>query len=106
MASVPRGHEVVVAWLKRSADATRETALVLDRTAGMLYCDDALWGPLGRDPRVLDDPLAVLTRWTWTVTRSIAGIAAGAVVLTTSSGESNEARTRLFVTSPATAYRG
>ncbi|MFT3775940.1 MAG: hypothetical protein QM820_62140 [Minicystis sp.] len=101
VASVPRGHEVLIAWLKHAPDATREDALVLDRTAGILYCDVALWGPLGRDPRVLHDPLAVLTRWTWVVTRSIAGIAAGAVVLTTSSGESNVAQTRLFVQRPA-----
>lgn len=106
MASVPRGHEVLVAWLKHSPDASRETALVQDRTAGILYCDHELWGPLGRDPRALQEPLAVLTRWTWVVTRSIAGIAAGAVVLTTNSGESNAAQTRLFVQSPTTPYRG
>lgn len=105
VAAVPRGHEVLVAWLKRSPDETRESALVLDRTAGVLYCDPSLWGPLGRDPRVLHDPVAVLTRWTWVVTRSTTGIAAGAVVLTTSSGESNDAQTRLFVQSAAASQQ-
>ncbi|APR80708.1 Hypothetical protein A7982_06055 [Minicystis rosea] len=105
VASVPRGHEILVAWLSHSPDAKDETALVLDRTAGILYCDPSLWGPLGRDPRVLQDPIAVLTRWTWTVTRSITGIAAGAVVVTTSRGDSNDARTRLFVQGLAAPYR-
>lgn len=105
VACVPRGHEVFVAWLKRSPDATHESALVLDRTASILYCDPSLWGPLGRDPRALLDPVAVLTRWTWVVTRSIAGISVGAMVLTTSSGDANDAQTRLFVQSSATPYR-
>ncbi|MFO0555698.1 MAG: hypothetical protein U0271_45395 [Polyangiaceae bacterium] len=41
--------------------------MALDRTAGVLYSEPALSGPLGRDPRVLQDPLGVLTRWTWVV---------------------------------------
>ncbi len=101
VASIPRGHEVLVAWLKSSPDATRESALVLDRTVGVLYCDPSLWGPLGRDPRAVQDPVAMLTRWSWVVTRSTTGIAAGAIVVTTNSGDSNEAQTRLFVQSPA-----
>lgn len=96
-ASIPRGHEVLVAWLKSSPDATRESALVLDRTAGILYSDPSLWGPLGRDLRVLQDPLAMLTRWSWVVTRSATGVVVGAIVVTTNRGESNEAQTRLFV---------
>ncbi len=105
VAAVPRGHEVLVAWLKSSPDATGESALVLDRTTGILYCDPSLWGPLGRDPRALHEPLAVLTRWSWVVTRSAAGIAAGAVVVTTNRGDSNEAQTRLFVQSPAAPHQ-
>ncbi len=106
VAAVPRTHDVLVAWLKRSPDDTREAAFVLDRTAGVLYCDESLSGPLGRDPRALADPIAALTRWTWTVTRSIAGVAAGSIVVTTSNGDSNNAQTRLFVEPPATPYRG
>jgi hypothetical protein len=97
VAAVPRGHEVLVAWLKSAPDATRESALVLDRTAGLLYCDLSLRGPLGRDPRVLVDPVGSLTRFSWVVTRSLSGIAMGAMVFTTSTGDSNEAYTRLFV---------
>lgn len=96
VAPIPSHHEVLVVWLKRSPDATGESAFVLDRTAGVLYCDTSLWGPLGRDARVLQDPLAVLTRWSWVVTRSTTGVAAGAIVVT-ASGESNAAETRLFL---------
>jgi hypothetical protein len=97
VAAVPRGHEVLVAWLKSAPEATRESALVLDRTASIVYCDPSLRGPLGRDARVLVDPVGELTRWSWGVTRALTGTAVGAVVFTTSSGDTNDAQTRLFV---------
>jgi hypothetical protein len=107
LAPVPRGHDVLVVWFKRTPEAPNESAaLVLDQTGGILYCDDTLWGPLGTDPRASTDPVGVLTRWSWTVTRSYNGTVQGCAVSTKDRGDSNHAKTRLFVErTNSTPYR-
>lgn len=97
LAPVPRGHDVLVSWFKQQPDATSESVVVLDRTAGVLYCDESTWGPLGTAELALRDPIAVLTRWTWVLTRSLSGMSGGALVSTKDRGESNHVRTDLFV---------
>jgi hypothetical protein len=106
IAPVPRNHEVLVATLRRSPHSDTRASLVLDRTTGILYCSDALWGPLDRSPLALTDPIGVLTRFTWTVVQTSEGRCMGAMISTSSHGDSNHAHTRLYVEGPsATAYR-
>lgn len=104
LAPVPTGNEVYVAALVRSADAHEEIFLVHDRTAGVVYCDDRLLGPLGRDAFATRDPVAALTRFTWRVKRAVEGTAAGAILSTAVNGD--HALTRLFVSAPKSPYRG
>jgi hypothetical protein len=106
LAPVPRGNEVLVARLRRDASSTDERFLVHDRTGGVVYCDEHLAGPLGRALQATHDPLASLARWTWVVEIAVVGRAAGAVAVSSNTGEVNVARTLLFVVpAAATPYR-
>jgi len=106
LAPVARGHEVIAATLRRAHDSDELASLVLDRSSGLVYCSEPLLEPLGRTELPLTDPIAVLTRFTWRVVRSTTGRSLGAVVSTTSVGDQNHARTRLFIEPEAAAtYR-
>jgi hypothetical protein len=105
LAPIPRGHDGLMACLKRSGSTPTEFALVLDQTAGVLYCEEPLWGALGLDPRADTDPVGVLTGSAWTVTRSFTGAVTRCIV-STSCGAANRAKTRMFVAPPNSApYR-
>lgn len=97
LAPIPRGHEVLVVGLLRAPTATEPSWLVVDRTAGILYCGENLWGPLGQSAEAASDPVAVLTRWSWRVARSATGRVRAALVASSDVGDSNFARTRLFL---------
>jgi hypothetical protein len=105
LAPVPRGHEVLVATLRRSPDSDQRASLVLDRTTGVLYCGEPLWGPLDRTPLALTDPIGVLTRFTWTVIQRDEGRVMGAMISSASTGDRNHAFTRLYLEAPAGPYR-
>jgi hypothetical protein len=106
LAPVPRGHEVLVATLRRSPESDVLASLVHDRTASVLYVGDTLLGPLDRNPLAIQDPIAVLTRYTWVVVSASVGRVAGAMISSTSAGDQNHAQTRLFVEPAApVAYR-
>jgi hypothetical protein len=105
LAPVPYGNEVAVLTLRRS---DTQITLVLDQTAHVRYCNEAIWGPIGASPLATTDPAAVLQRWGWVLIRATTGRSAGALVSTTDVGEANHVQTRLFV-GPASAagpYRG
>jgi hypothetical protein len=106
LAPVPHGHEVVLVALLRSAESTKKTFLALDRTASILYCDDELWG-IFRHEHEVADPVAALTRWSWVVAKSTTGRVVGAMVSTADTGDSNHAKTRLFIEPivPGAPYR-
>ncbi|MBS2018240.1 MAG: hypothetical protein JST00_35550 [Deltaproteobacteria bacterium] len=106
LAPVPRGHDVVVTWFKQHGDSPDECLVVVDLTAGVLYCDENTWGPLGTTELALRDPVTVLTRWSWVLTRSLSGVSGGALVSTKDRGEGNHVRTDLFVEpGPPAPYR-
>jgi hypothetical protein len=85
--------------------APKEVALVHDLTAGIVYCDEDLASILARAPSSTSDPVGTLTRWSWTISRTMRGVIAGAIVATSSSGDSNYARTTLFFEDTAAPYR-
>ena len=103
-APIPRGHEVLLVTFNMEGKSPK---LVLDRTAANLYCPDALWGALHQDPVLaVSDPVAVLTRWSWTVQSAVAGICAGAVLSTKQSGgDRHDAKTLLLIEPAAAPYR-
>ncbi len=74
--------------------------MAVDRTTHVVYCDPALFGPLGVDFSATTDPVAAITRYSWATTRQVIGVSAGVMV------SSNRSRTRLFVGAQGTAYRG
>jgi hypothetical protein len=97
-APIPRGHEVLVAVMRRAPDSLVVEHLVLDETTSTLYCTDGLRGPLGRHTLATTDPIAVLTRWTWTVERAQRGTVVGAIVSESPRrGPEHDQSTLLFV---------
>lgn len=105
-AAVPRGHEVSIVSLRRDASARESQWLVLDRTSGVVHASEALWGPLGDTLAAALDPVAALTRWSWTVERVISGKVVACVVGTSDVGDSNFAKTRLHLEPmPAAPWR-
>lgn len=104
LAPVPRDHLVLVVTVQRE---TAFGSFVLDQTAGVLYADAALWGPLGRRVTAVTDPLAALAVFDWRPVKAMAGRVVGAMISTRNTGEANHAETRLFVepAPPAAPYR-
>jgi hypothetical protein len=104
LAPVPRDHLVLVATMQR--EESRGT-FVLDQTAGVLYADPTLWGPLGRRVTAVTDPLATLAQYGWRPVKKVVGRVVGAMISTTSEGEANHAETRLFLDPepPTSPYR-
>lgn len=99
---IPRGHDVLVVTF---ALADKAPTLVLDRTAAVLYCPEVLWGALHHDPALaVTDPIAVVTRWSWTVRSAMEGVCAGAVVSTKNWGDF-DVKTLLLVEKATTPYR-
>lgn len=96
-APVPRGHEVTVVSLRRDSSAREVYWLVLDRTSGVVHASEALWAPLGDTLEAALDPVAALTRRSWTVDASTSGEVLACVVGSSDVGDSNFARTRLHV---------
>lgn len=102
LAPIPRDHEVLVATFATTEN--RIATAVLDRTASILYCPEDLWGPLYKDPVLaVTDPVAALTRWTWTLRTAVEGSCVGALVAAGRGGE--DARTRLVVEARTAPYR-
>jgi hypothetical protein len=98
LAPVPKGHGVLVAQLRQHGGD--EAWVVLDRTASTLYCDETLWRSLLRCDDVLhavQDPLAVFAGHNWVPMTEVSGICGGAIMATTSGGDSNFAKTYLLV---------
>lgn len=106
VAIVPAGHDVFVAKMRPQAGSDKGVFMVLDVTTSVLYCNDDLWG-LFHPAASSSDPVGVLARWGWIVDGHHRGRVVGSVVSTTSAGDSNHARTRLFVEvrGAETAYR-
>lgn len=104
LAPVPRDHLVLVATVHREG---AYGSFVLDQTAGVLYADAVLWGPLGKRASAVVDPLATLAQYDWTPVKTTVGRVLGAMMSTKNTGEANHAETRLFVEpAPAAApYR-
>ena len=103
LAPIPRGHDVLVVTFTL---AGKSPTIVLDRTAANLYCTEDLWGPLHQDPVLaVTDPVAVITRWTWTVRSAVEGVCAGAVMSTKGWGDRHEVKTCLLVEPSAAPYR-
>lgn len=96
LAPIPRGHEVLVVTFALDDKAP---TVVLDRTASTLYCPGDLWGPLHQDPALaVTDPVAVVTRWAWTVQSTLGGTCAGALISSKSwGGDRLEVKTTLLV---------
>lgn len=89
-APVPRGHDVLVVTF--SGQVGVET-VVLDRTVSTLYCSDRMFDIVQQYPEhAVTDPIALVTRWAWTVRESVQGTSAGSVV-----GTSRAVSTRLLV---------
>jgi hypothetical protein len=98
LAPVPRGNDVHVVAMRRDPDSEDLVWLVLDRTAGIVYCGEQLWGPLGASAAAIaTDPVAALTRWSWTVARSVSGQVVAALVVSSDIGDSNFSKTKLLV---------
>jgi hypothetical protein len=95
-AMVPRGHEVVVAKF-RSTVENKFVDIVIDTTANVVYCDDRGWGPLIQIPQAIDDPISAFQRWSWALIEQTKGTVSGAIVSTRDDGDSNHARTRIFI---------
>ena len=104
LAPVPRDHLVLVATVHR--DGAYGT-FVLDQTAGVLYSDTVIWGPLGKRASAVNDPLATLAQYEWRPVRASTGRIVGAMISTKNMGDANHAETRLFVEPlpPAAPYR-
>lgn len=103
-APVPSGHTVYFAEVRSTADASLVAKLVLDRDARMLYCDAIVGGPLRRDPRAVENPLAVLQQFTWEVVQQRTATVLGAVIFQT--GYGRQPHTRLFLgPDPTAPYR-
>lgn len=104
LAPVPRDHLVLVATVHREG---RTGSFVLDQSAGILYSDESLWGPLGRRATAVTDPLATLAQYDWTPVKATVGRVVGAMISTRNTGEANHAETRLFVepAAPGSPYR-
>ncbi|MBX7196510.1 MAG: hypothetical protein K1X94_30935 [Sandaracinaceae bacterium] len=98
-APVPRGHELLYASFHLE-DPSEQGAFVHDLTAGVLYVSQRLAGPLGNHAAV-QDPLAVLARFTWTLDGAVRGRSLGAMC----SVEGDATRTRLFFTREGGGYR-
>ena len=94
LAPIPRGHEVSVSMLRREPESDVVTTLVVDRTSGIVYCGEMVWGLLEAHDLALTNPLAALTRHAWRVESTTEGCVAGAMVSTTSTGR---AQTRLVL---------
>ncbi len=103
-APIPRGNQVLIVTF---ANGEKSPTLALDQTASLLYCGNDLRGPLHQDPALaVSDPVAVVTRWAWTVTSHFEGICAGAMVTSKSTGDSRyEVSTTLLVELPGNPYR-
>ena len=102
VAAIPEGHDVLVVTF---ALADQTATLVLDRTASILYSPEVLWGALHQNGSLaVKDPIAVVTRWSWTVRSVVEGICAGAIVSTKSWGDF-EVKTILLVEPATTPYR-
>ena len=103
LAPIPRGHEVLVVTFTL---AGKSPTMVLDRTTSNLYCPEPLWGPLHQDPVLaVTDPIAVVTRFAWTVQSAVEGVCGGALVSTKGWGDRYEIRTLLLVEPAGTPYR-
>jgi hypothetical protein len=106
LAPIPRGHDLVVLTFGRVPASDGASTVVLDRTASTLYCSEDLYGPLHQDPVLaLTDPVAVVTRWAWTLKSTAAGICGGAMIATTGRGGGLSAKTLLLMDPPGTPYR-
>jgi hypothetical protein len=105
LAPVPRGHDVLVVSLRRTPDDPSLSRFVLDQTDGVLYCDEKLWGAFGRDVLATQNPLGVLTRWSWVVEKAATGRVAGVMISTKNWGDTNHSETRLFVEPMGAPYR-
>ena len=94
-APVPRGHDVLVVTF--TGPYANET-VVLDRTDSVLYCSDVMLGVMQQHPeQAINDPIAVVTRWSWRVQEELQGTSAGSVLCT-----GRPVSTRLLV-EPATS---
>lgn len=94
---VPRGHEVTVVALRGHPSARELAWVVIDRTSGVVHVSEALWEPLGDSLAAAVGPVAALTRWSWTVERTVCGKVVACMVGTSDTGDSNFAKTRLHV---------
>lgn len=104
LAPIPRGHEVLLVTFTLEGKSPK---LVLDRTASSLYCPEELWGPLHQDPvNAVTDPVAVITRWAWTVQSATEGVCAGALLSTKHrGGDRHDVRTMLLIEPAGAPYR-
>lgn len=104
--AIPRGHEVAAITFAMDGNGKSPT-LVFDRTAQAVYCPDELSGALQQDPATaVRDPVAVVTRWAWTVKSTTQGLCVGALIASKRSGAGGTDTKTLLVLEPAAApYR-
>lgn len=103
VAPVPRGHDVLIVMF---TNGSYSPTLLFDRTASTVYCPEAITGALHQDPVLaVTDPVAVVTRFAWTVKSATEGICAGALISVNRLGDRFDAKTTLVVEPPGTPYR-
>jgi hypothetical protein len=98
---VQRDHVVVVTRVEHGPTKT-SAVLVVDQTANVTYCSDALYQTLWSDDAALEDPLALLARQGWKVHGSQMGRVVSVLMVTRDEGDANFLRTRIM-TAPVAA---
>lgn len=100
LAPVPRGHQIRYAWLRMAPDSDTFAAFVHDLTAGIVYCDRRLVGPLG-SVAAMEDPLGVLSHFSWSLEKQLSGRVVGVLC----SADEQVTRTRLAIAIEPGTYR-
>jgi hypothetical protein len=103
IAPIASGNEVVIFFMSRLlpgmfADTEEKTRVVLDRSSGILYCDERVIG-LRFDGSSIDDPPALFADAGWKVDEQRIGRVRCAVVSFSAAevGGASVGRTRLFL---------
>src|SRR5262249_46404015 len=102
-APVARGHGVLVVEF---AVAKKNAMMVLDRTTSCLFCEDELSASLHQDAALaLTDPVALVTRSSWTVKLTVEGVCTGTITSIKGDASRYATRTLILVESASAPYR-
>lgn len=94
---VQRDHVLVVTRVEHRSTRTW-TYVVIDQTAGVTYCSDALHSTLWSDQAAFHDALAVLAQQGWKVHPSEMGRVVSVLMATSDEGDNPCVRTRVLLT--------